>query len=261
MSREGVSAGAKVELPVEGELVYGIVTKITPHGAYVALPEYRGVEGFVHISEMTSGWIRNVEKVLREKQRVVAKVIRVEPARLEVDLSLRQVSGEERRKKVLEVKQNEKVRAVFARLKARLGWGDDYLEGELTKKLLSLGPSPFEALERVVKEGPNLLLSLGLQEQEARAIWEEARDKIKPRIYLEHRLLELRCRAPDGVERIRAALLSALEDGVEIQYLGAPRYLLSVSSPDPRELKGRVEQVLGRLEGKARELGVEVRQL
>jgi translation initiation factor 2 subunit 1 len=259
LSKGELSAG-RVELPEEGELVYGVVTRTTPHGAYVSLTEYGGLEGFIHVSEMTSGWIRNVEKLLREKQRVVAKVIRVERSRREVDLSLRQVSLEERRRKLLEVKQAEKVRALFSRLKARLGWSDERIEGEFSRKLLTLAPTTFEALERVVKEGPQLLVALGLQEEEAKQVWEETKEKIKPRVYSERVLLELRSRAPDGIERIKQALLSLLEDGIEVRYLGAPRYLLIVSSPDPRALKGRVEALLGRLEERAKQLAVEVKR-
>jgi translation initiation factor 2 alpha subunit (eIF-2alpha) len=76
-------------LPEEGEIVIATVKEATGHGAYVRLDEY-----------YMTGWIRNVERYVRPKQKVVLKVIRVNKMRGEVDASLKQVSGDERKSKI-----------------------------------------------------------------------------------------------------------------------------------------------------------------
>ena len=63
--------------PSEGELVVALVREVKQNGAYVDLEEYEGIEGFIFIGEIASGWVKNIRSIVREGQRVVAKVIKV----------------------------------------------------------------------------------------------------------------------------------------------------------------------------------------
>ena len=49
--------------PLVGELVVGNCTKVTPHGAYFEIFDYENLgpeAGFVHVSELTRTWVRNI---------------------------------------------------------------------------------------------------------------------------------------------------------------------------------------------------------
>ncbi|MCD6421710.1 MAG: S1 RNA-binding domain-containing protein, partial [Thaumarchaeota archaeon] len=72
-----MSEFVEVKAPKPGDLVVGVVKRVERYGAYLNLIEYPGWEGFVHISEISLKWIRNIRDYLRENQREVFKVLRV----------------------------------------------------------------------------------------------------------------------------------------------------------------------------------------
>src|SRR3989338_4689624 len=93
--------------PQLDEFVIGKVKKVLPFGAILSLEEYGGLEAFVHISEVSSGWIRNIREHLKEGQIIVAKIITVDLGKKQVDASVKRVSEVEKKRK-LEQWQNEK---------------------------------------------------------------------------------------------------------------------------------------------------------
>ncbi|NWJ90689.1 S1 RNA-binding domain-containing protein [Marine Group I thaumarchaeote] len=108
------------DMPEVGELVLALVTSMSSHGAKVVLEEYNNMYGFLHVSEIATGWVKNISRFITVNQKVVLKVIRIDSARAEVDLSLRQVSGEDRKQKLLSVKRYDKTRTIFDSLQTRL---------------------------------------------------------------------------------------------------------------------------------------------
>jgi small subunit ribosomal protein S1 len=76
-----------------GDIVDATVTKLTDFGAFARVTG--SVEGLVHISELTSRMINHPREVLKEGDAVRLKVLRIEPERRRLGLSLRQAEDEE----------------------------------------------------------------------------------------------------------------------------------------------------------------------
>jgi small subunit ribosomal protein S1 len=70
-----------------GSIIEGEVSKITNFGAFVKLPT--GIEGLVHISELSGGAVEKVEDILKVGQRAEFKVIKVSPEEHKLGLSLK----------------------------------------------------------------------------------------------------------------------------------------------------------------------------
>ena len=55
----------KPEWPEPGFLVVGTINRVVPYGAYVTLNEYSDKEGLLHISELSSRWVKNIRNHVR----------------------------------------------------------------------------------------------------------------------------------------------------------------------------------------------------
>jgi small subunit ribosomal protein S1 len=74
-----------------GAIITGQVTKLVPFGAFVRVAH--GIEGLVHISEISHEHVDTPESVLSVGDEVQVKVIDVDVSRRRVSLSMRQVSS------------------------------------------------------------------------------------------------------------------------------------------------------------------------
>ena len=99
--------------PEDGELVLGTVDSIFKQGAFISLDEYSDRRGLLHLSEISLKWVRNIRDYLREGQKVVLFVLKVDPSRGHIDLSLRRVNDAKRKEKLQEVKQRQRSQKLF----------------------------------------------------------------------------------------------------------------------------------------------------
>ncbi|ABU58103.1 30S ribosomal protein S1 [Roseiflexus castenholzii] len=76
-----------------GQMVEGVVTQLAPFGAFVRIED--GVEGLIHVSEMGDGRVQHPRDVLQEGDAVQARIIRIDPARKRIGLSMRQSSDDQ----------------------------------------------------------------------------------------------------------------------------------------------------------------------
>jgi len=70
------------------EILDGEVTKLVPFGAFVRVGE--GVEGLVHISELSDKHVETAEQVVAVGQKVPVKIIEIDGDRRRISLSIRQ---------------------------------------------------------------------------------------------------------------------------------------------------------------------------
>ncbi|NHM32563.1 S1 domain-containing post-transcriptional regulator GSP13 [Neobacillus terrae] len=70
-----------------GSILTGKVTGIQPYGAFVALDE--NTQGLVHISEITHGFVKDINEHLKVGDEVKVKVLSVDEAAGKIGLSIR----------------------------------------------------------------------------------------------------------------------------------------------------------------------------
>ena len=236
-------------LPEAGEVVVCTVREITSHGIYVNLDQYDGTNGFLHVSEISTGWVRNIDRVAKVSQKLILKVIRINRARREIDLSLRQVTNEERRQKVIEWKREERALTIIDAVKKRLNT-DDLRTRELREKLEGQFGTLYAALETAARKGDKGLAPAGLSEKEAKTVAEIAAEKIVPPRYEVGALVEISSRSPEGIEQVKKTLLaaaSAPSAEVHITYAGAPRYRVRITADDYKQAEKALDGVMEKI--------------
>ena len=75
-----------------GARLSGKVTRIADFGAFVELEP--GIEGLIHVSELSNQRVRRVRDIVQEGQQVEVEVLNVDPASRRIGLSLKAIAQE-----------------------------------------------------------------------------------------------------------------------------------------------------------------------
>ncbi len=235
--------------PREGDLVICEITNIQSHCAFAKLKEYDGLEGMVHISEVSSSWIKNIRSFVREGKEIVCKVMSVDPVRRHISLSIRRVSEAEKGEKYDQIKREKKSAKMLERVAENLGGKLDV--DSLREKLVKKFGEVYYGFEEAARSGEAALVEIGVAEKEARAITEIAKASIVfPEVTIGG-TLTLQSYSPDGVETIKAVLLKVESMGAQVHYISAPSYLVRIVARDyksaEKALKSAVDFALEKI--------------
>lgn len=239
--------------PEEEEIVFCKVTKIFPNSVFVELLEY-GEQGLVHISEIAPGRIRNLRDYVSEGRQIVCKVLRIDRQKGHIDLSLRRVNSHQRAAKLEEIKQETKAETLVQHLAKRLQQPAE----EMYKKIAEIVFKEYSHLYLCFKEvaaGNADLEKLGLEKKIAEELTNAIIDKFKPLKITLKGEIKMQSYAPDGVERIKAALLSItkVSSTINLFYLGGGRFKLVLEDidykPAEQTLK-KIQEILAKFNDK-----------
>ncbi|MHA1905802.1 MAG: translation initiation factor IF-2 subunit alpha [Candidatus Thorarchaeota archaeon] len=241
----------RAEWPLADEYAVAVASKVAPYGAYVKLPEYGDKEGFIHISEVSSTWVRNIRNHIHENQRVVVKVLQVDEQKRHIDCSLRRVSTEARRHKNNEWKRAQKAEKLLELLGKENKMTVDEVYEQIGWPLEDFFGEIYKGLERASDAGEAAFVDVEAPAELRKHLAELSMARIEiPSVEIDGEMT-ITVPGPEGVLIIRKALTSGLETGkqaekstVEIYTLGSPRYKLRIVSPDYKEAEEILSSIL-----------------
>ena len=223
--------------PQEGELVVVIVREVKQNGAYVDLEEYEGIEGFIFIGEIASGWVKNIRAFVRPGQRLICKVLRTRNDNKSLELSLKSVSEERKRDRLAQWKNEERAKQLLNVLAEQVGWSKEEhaeYQSDLTESFLTL----YGAFEEAAKNSESLT-EIGYEGAWIEPFIEIAVKNIIPDTVEIRGKFTLSVDKAEGIEVIRQALIAAenvsdkdAELVVTCHYDGAPSYRIDLKAPD-----------------------------
>ncbi|MFC6961784.1 translation initiation factor IF-2 subunit alpha [Halocatena marina] len=246
--------------PDPGDLVVGRVDEIEDFGVFVDLLEYTDRRGLVHISEVASGWIKNIRDHVNTGETVVCKVLDVDESAQQIDLSVKDVNDHQRSEKIQEWKNEQKADKWMT-----LAFGEDVSDeqyGTVANELLSVFGTLYEGFEQAAIHGEDTLSETDLTDEEITTIVDTARENVSVPYVTVTGYVHLRSSNPNGVDDVRAALESAegngeVSDEVElgVTYVGSPEYRIKVRAPSYKVAEDELTETVERARAVIEERG------
>jgi translation initiation factor 2 subunit 1 len=241
------------EIPEVGYLVIATVKRVESYGAYVAMDEYDNKEALLHISEISSRWVRNIRNHVRPGQKVVLQVLRTDPSKDQVDLSLRRVTKDEKRKKLEEWKKARKAETLITQAAHELNRDvNEFYEADLVQIVDKFG-SLYEGLEAASKKGSQALVDAGVKEDIAQILTEVSKDKIIIKGVTIQGVIEMTSLSSEGVEEIKMAFTDAAgvaeeyEASISISTMGAPKYRIELTAEDYKKAELALDKTVSNI--------------
>jgi translation initiation factor 2 subunit 1 len=253
-------AERKPQWPETGDLVIATIETVTDYGGYAKLDEF-DKRGLLHVSEISSSWIRNIRDFIRENQKVVLKVLRVDHEKGHIDLSLRRVTKRERIEKIMVWKKERKADALLRGVAEKTGLQLEELTQKAVPTILQKYDL-YEAFEKAAIEGAEVLTALGVPENLATAFAEVAQERIHVKLVKVRGVLEVKMSKPNGVKVIKDAFHKARGEKIKdakitFYVIAAPKYQLEVQAENYKRAEDVMQKTADNLIGYVHKVGGE----
>ncbi|MEE8168188.1 MAG: translation initiation factor IF-2 subunit alpha [Candidatus Hydrothermarchaeales archaeon] len=230
------------KMPGENDLVICTISKVFSHGAFARLDEYEDREGFIHISEVASTWIKNIRDFVKKGQKTVVKVLSVDLQKGHIDLSLRRVGETQKKTRMQEWKRAQKADKLLELAAKEMGKEVKEAYREVGFKLENKYGEVYAGFEEISISGEEILKELEIPPEWFKPIITLAQENVTiPSVDITG-YLDLKCSLPNGVDIIKEALLKARKDAedrketddikLDVVYTKSPRFSVTVFAPD-----------------------------
>ena len=257
----------KAKFPREGEFIVAKVTEVQRQYVYVDLIGYEGsayedtAKGMIHISEISSRWIKNIRNFVRIGQRVVLRVLRIDPEKGQVDLSLRRVNSAQKEIRLKEWKYAVKYENLLQFLTETEGITMTLDEAYHTIgfPLLEFFDSYQETIENLKENGDELLDQLDNVSDEAKKeLLKIIDENVQISTVCISGKVKLSFNSENGIDNIKESLKGALNvieseetRNIKISYIAAPFYRLEVVTKNYLDAENILSDALEIIEQKA----------
>lgn len=230
--------------PKRGELVIVKVKRVMDYGAVAGLLEYEGKEGFIHISNVTKSWVKNIRSHVSKGEMRVAEVVNVDRDKNSINLSFKDVSDIQIRRKMNLWKRTKRTKRLIKKLAEDMGKNPEKAEEEVVPELEKAYGDPFVVFEEAATYGEETLEQIGVSDEWKEKIYEFAKENITPKEVTIEGQLNIEVETGDGLETIKKALKPITkQENVKIEYISAPKYKLIVRAKDYQEAEDKVSDI------------------
>ncbi|MDE1810532.1 MAG: S1 RNA-binding domain-containing protein [Candidatus Micrarchaeota archaeon] len=224
-------------VPREKELVIANIAKITKFGAYCKLPEYGELEVFLPIREVSSGWIKNIREFIHEGQRVVVEVVLFDKDKNTIDVSLKRVPAAKAKAKIRDYNLEKRLAGLFAQ-------AVKVSKEENKDALIATALAEFKTYTELVynaTENTQLYADSKLPKSLKETLIKVLELNRKKKRYVVSYIMRLYTyNTMGGATELRKLLGDVKGVGIEVSYIGAPRYRLVSEDVDYTKAEDKI---------------------
>lgn len=228
-------------VPKVGELVIASVAKISKFGAYCKLPEYNDLEVFLPVREVSSGWIKNIREHIHEGQKLVCTVTFYDKQKGTIDVSLKRVSPSNSKEKIRTYNLEKRLAALFSQSIKMAK------EQPNKEELIKTAFSEFNTYTNLVQNATNNTKEFNqskLPKKLKEAIIKVLESNKKQKKYIvAYTATIYTYNTLSGASELKAIMSSIKNLGVDIKYVGAPKYRLLAEGEDYTAAEGKIRKV------------------
>lgn len=220
------------ELPSEGEIVVGKISKVTELGVFIQIIEYGNIEGLIVVGELTRKRINNAQKAVKTGKIEVAMVSRVDKEKKYIDLSRIKVSNEERIMCLQSHYKSKTAHNTMITIAQKLGM--DLLD--LYKNFGWPKSREYRSLYEYFAEVLNNTMLVSGHEFEKQII-EGISLRFSPRRIKIIAEIKLNCPTKRGIHSIKESLMEAvaLDKDIDVSLIKPPIYSISKNDYDSKK--------------------------
>jgi translation initiation factor 2 subunit 1 len=239
-------------LPEWGELLMCTVKRITPYAAWCSLEEYPGVEGMIHISEVSGKWVHDIREFVKPNKQYIAKVVKIDYQKNFVDLSLKRVSRQEEKEKANIFRREQRAEKILEQVAKEFGKTLEQAYEEVGYLLQDKFGELHVALEEA-RKGSDYLTKKGIPENWAVPITKIAEISFQEKELTIKADFELKSFASDGIEKVKEVIAELQKNGIVVKYISAPKYRAEISGKD---LKATEKKLVENLETAVKQIKI-----
>ncbi len=232
-----------IEYPKINELVICKVTKITNYGVFVELLEYNNIEGFIHISQVSSTWIKNIHNHVKLNQIRASKVLHVDVSKNQVDLSFNRVAAVDEKRKISDYRLFKRAQGILVTIAKQLEIDSDELWEKIAEPLLEVENNLYTGFVNLIKYGPEKYSDLDEK------LTPKVIDILSKNITIKEKIitgvLKVSCLKEDGAKIIREGCTASLKNkkNVSMIYVGPGRFAIKISGIDYKHVSKDFKQI------------------
>ncbi|MBN2101585.1 MAG: hypothetical protein JW716_01800 [Candidatus Aenigmarchaeota archaeon] len=225
--------------PEFNELVVCRITTINPNSAFAKLVEYENLTGMIHVSEVARRWVRNIREFLKENQYLVCTIMKIDGNH--ISLSAKRVSDEQASRKMNEFKREQKSLKMLEILAKNMHIDFEKIQDNIGYPLQESFGSVSKALDIAFKNEDLFRKRSELEKKWSDAVIDLVKRNYSEKVYILKSELNLITYKEEGVEIIKKVLLASQKSGFEVKYISAPKYTISKSGKNFKEIQSSLE--------------------
>ena len=243
-----------MDFPQRDDFAVVRIMQILDYGVFVELLEYKNVRGFVHISNVSSSWVKNIRNFVKMNQVRVAKVLNVDLDKNQIDLAFAGINPMRERQVLTQFKQINREEKLIEILSKQTKKSFDDVWASVVEPLVAEHGSLFEAFEKIaLGYDPSPIL--------AKEWIAPVKDLVEKNIVVSKKeisgKLKLSSLVSNGLGAIKEVIADAEHsNGCVVSYAGGGSFNVSCAGLTFKEADKTLSSAIERAEKKAKKIGV-----